>query len=86
MKPEIVGDRVKSLMEKRNVSSIQLAEKLDITEEELKEKLTGKQEFYVSEVIIITQLFNLDIKTVAEIFFSDKIGKAETENEEKMKI
>ena len=73
MEPEIVGKRVKKLIEDYNIDKKFLADNLNLSLEGLEEKLEGKQEFFVSDVIIITELLNLDINTVAQIFFGTKI-------------
>ena len=63
-----------------------MASKLEISEEELIKKLEGEEEFFVSEVIIMTEIFNLDIKTVSQIFFSEETDEEKEENEKKMKL
>lgn len=73
MEPEVVGKRVKKLIEDYHFNKENLANNLNISLKELEEKLNGKQEFFVSDVIIITELFNLDINTVAQIFFGTNI-------------
>ena len=74
MEPKVVGKRVKKLIEDYNIDKQFLATNLNISLKELEEKLEGKQEFFVSDVIIITELFNLDINTVAQIFFGTNMG------------
>lgn len=86
MEPKIVGRRVKKLIKKYNISIEGLAKKLEITEEELQKKLEGEEEFFVSEVIIITEIFNLDIKTVSQVFFSEETEEEKKENEKTMKL
>ena len=81
MEPKIVGKKVQELIEKSNINKEELAKKLDMSEEELNKKLKGEVEFYVSEVILITEIFDLDIKTVSKIFFSQ--GANETDEAEK---
>ena len=73
MEPEVVGKRVKKLIEDYNIDKEFLSKNLNISITELEEKLEGKQEFFVSDVIIITEVFNLDINTVAQIFFGTNI-------------
>ena len=41
----------------------------------------GEVEFYVSEVILITEIFDLDIKTVSKIFFSQGTNETDKTNE-----
>ena len=85
MEPEVVGKRVKKLIEDYNIDKEFLAKNLNISITELEEKLEGKQEFFVSDVIIITELFNLDINTVAQIFFGTNMGNKKEGLEEKKK-
>ena len=70
MEPKLVGEKVKKLIEERNVTYQEFAKKLGISVRSLQKKLSGEEEFYVSEVIEITEIFDLDIKTVSKIFFS----------------
>lgn len=69
MEAKEVGNKVKKLMKMYNYTEKALAEKMGITSKTLSRKLTGKQEFYASEIISITRIFDLDIKKCAEIFF-----------------
>ncbi len=85
MEPKVVGKRVKKLIEDYNIDKQFLATNLNISLKELEEKLEGKQEFFVSDVIIITELFNLDINTVAQIFFGTNMGNKKEGLEEKKK-
>ncbi len=85
MEPKVVGKRVKKLIEDYNIDKQFLATNLNISLKELEEKLEGKQEFFVSDVIIITELFNLDINTVAQIFFDTNIESKDSEIQEDKK-
>ena len=67
MEPEIVGKRIKKLMEIKNITSQQLSKKMDINK-----KLEGQEEFYLDEMKKIQQIFDLDIKTVDELFFKEE--------------
>lgn len=71
MEAKKVGINVKKLMEEKNITEKELAEKMGINIKTLSKKLSGKQEFYVSEIISITNIFELDIKKCAETFFID---------------
>lgn len=71
MKAEIVGKRVKELIQNRKINVEELAKELGISKKDLEDKLEGKEEFFVSEVINLTRLFQLDINTVNEIFFKE---------------
>ena len=70
MEAKEVGIKVKKLMKENNYTEKALAEKMGITSKTLARKLAGKQEFYASEIISITKIFELDVKKCVEIFFS----------------
>ena len=72
MEPEIVGKRIKKLMEIKNITSQQLSKKMDIDINSLNKKLEGQEEFYLDEMKKIQQIFYLDIKTVYELFFKEE--------------
>lgn len=69
MEAEKVGIKVKKLMKMHHYTQKALAEKMGITAKTLARKLAGKQEFYASEIISITKIFELDIKKCVEVFF-----------------
>ena len=75
MDPKEVGKRVEKLIEEANISKEELANEIGITVEELEEKLVGKEEFYVGEVIVITEAMNLSVETVAKVFFGMEVDK-----------
>ena len=85
MEPEVVGKRVKKLIEDYNIDKEFLAKNLNISNKELEEKLEGKQEFFVGDVIIITEVFNLDINKVAQIFFGTNIENNDEDIEKRKK-
>ena len=85
MEPEVVGKRVEKLIKECNIDKKYLAESLNISVKCLEEKLKGKQEFFVSDVIIITEILNLDINTVAQIFFGTNIESKYSEIQEDKK-
>ncbi len=72
MEPEIVGKRIKKLMKIKNITSQQLSKKMDIDINSLNKKLDGQEEFYLNEMKKIQQIFDLDIKTVDELFFKEE--------------
>lgn len=72
MEPEIVGKRIKKLMEIKNITSQQLSKKMDIDINFLNKKLEGQEKFYLDEMKKIQQIFDLDIKTVDELFFKEE--------------
>lgn len=66
-----VGNKVRNLMKTHNYTMKRLADEMGINIKTLSKKLAGKQEFYASEIIMITKIFELDIKKCAEIFFNN---------------
>lgn len=86
MDAQNVGKKVEQLIKLNNMEISEIAKKLQISEKELKNKIEGKDEFYVSEVIELTEIFKLDIKTVAEIFFNDQITNINERPKEENKL
>ena len=72
MEQEIVGKRIKKLMGIKNIKSQQLSKKMDIDINSLNKKLEGQEELYLDEMKKIQQIFDLDIKTVDELFFKEE--------------
>lgn len=66
-----VGNKVRNLMKNHNYTMKRLADEMGINIKTLSKKLSGQQEFYASEIIMITKIFELDIKKCVEIFFND---------------
>lgn len=86
MDAQNVGKKVEQLIKLNNMEISEIAKKLQISEKELRNKIEGKDEFYVSEVIELTEIFKLDIKTVAEIFFNDQITNIKERPKEENKL
>ena len=59
------------LIEKHNIEIGKLASKMQIKEKALKEKLEGKQEFYLDEMIKIKNIFQLNARECDELFFAE---------------
>ena len=70
MEPKVVGERVIKLMDKHNIKIEELAQKMGLEMNKLKDKLSGKEEFYINEIASIKEIFNLDIKELDKLFFS----------------
>ena len=70
MEAKEIGNKIKELMKAKKMTEKQLAKEMGINIKTLK-KLSGKQEFYATEIISITKIFELDIKKCAEIFFGE---------------
>lgn len=71
MKPEVVGRKVKELIEKNNMTTEEFSEKMNLTIETLQQKLEGKEEFYLDEMIKIREMFQLDAQHCEELFFKE---------------
>lgn len=69
MEAEVVGKRVKKLLEENNIEMEDFAQKMGISVEVLQKKLKGKEEFYLDEMIKIKDIFQLDTKSCDELFF-----------------
>ena len=70
MEAKEIGNKIKELMKAKKMTEKQLAKEMGINIKTLT-KLSGKQEFYATEIISITKIFELDIKKCAEIFFGE---------------
>ena len=75
MEPIEVGNKVRNLMKTHNYTMKRLADEMGINIKTLSKKLAGKQEFYAREIIMITKIFELDIKKCVEIFFNNSKTK-----------
>ena len=73
MEPEIVGERIKVLMRKYNLSKEKMAEKMVLDIKTSERKINGKEEFYLKEMLKIKEIFQLDDKSCDEIFFQETI-------------
>ena len=72
MEPELVGKRVMKLMNKHTIKIKELAKKMELTVTTLKNKLDGREEFYLDEMIKIKNIFQLDRKACDELFFKEE--------------
>lgn len=71
MKPEIVGNRIKELMKIEGIKEEELANNLRITSTELEKKLNGEEEFYISQMMKIKEIFNLNLDVFEKLFFEE---------------
>ncbi|MFR1183699.1 MAG: helix-turn-helix domain-containing protein [Clostridia bacterium] len=71
MEPKIIGERIKNLIKEKKVTKEYVAKRIGITNKKLENKLEGKEEFYISEIIELTKIFNLKIEECAKIFFNE---------------
>ncbi len=73
MEPEIVGKRIRQLMEKNEIEVEQLADKMELNVTDLKNKLDGKEEFYIDEMMKIKTIFQLSNSDCDQLFFQEEI-------------
>ncbi len=73
MEPEIVGKRIRQLMEKNEIEVEQLADKMKLNVTDLKNKLDGKEEFYIDEMMKIKTIFQLSSSDCDQLFFQEEI-------------
>lgn len=73
MEPEIVGKRIRQLMEKNEIEVEQLADKMKLNVTDLKNKLDGKEEFYIDEMMKIKTIFQLSSSDCDQLFFQEAI-------------
>lgn len=69
MEPEEIGKNVESLILKNKISKKEVAQILGIKNNVLENKLSGKEEFYIGEIIEIKKIFNLSPDDCAKLFF-----------------
>lgn len=74
MEPEVVGKRVKKLLEKHKIEIEEFAHKMGISIETLEKKLKGEEEFYLDEMIKIKDIFQLDTKSCEKLFFNKTVS------------
>lgn len=71
MEAKIIGNRIKELMNIEAVEEDKLAKKLNMTLVKLEKKLNGEEEFYISEMMKIKEIFNLNLEVFAKLFFEE---------------
>lgn len=69
MEPKVIGNRIKELMNIEAVTEDKLAKNLKLTLLELEKKLNGEEEFYISEMMKIKEIFNLNLDVFTKLFF-----------------
>ena len=71
MESKIIGNRIKELMNIEGISEKSLAKSLNLTIVKLEKKLNGEEEFYISEMMKIKEIFNLNLEVFAKLFFEE---------------
>lgn len=69
MEAKIIGNRIKELMDMEGINFKKLAKSLNISLLELEKKLDGEEEFYISEMMKIKELFHLNLEIFTKLFF-----------------
>ena len=64
-------DFIRSGCGEMKVTKEYVAKRIGITNKKLENKLEGKEEFYISEIIELTKIFNLNIEECAKTFFNE---------------
>ena len=70
MDPKLIGNRLKKLMEKKQIKRSYLAKKMGISYNTLTRKLNGQREFSAIEISKIKSCLQLDDELSANIFFN----------------
>ena len=70
MNPEEIGKRVKDLLQDKGIKRSYLAKKLGISYNTLTNKLTGKSEFSILQIVKIKEILELDDEFSTNLFFN----------------
>lgn len=70
MDPKLIGNRLKILMEKKQIKRSYLAKKIGISYNTLTKKLKGQREFSAIEISKIKSCLQLDDELSANVFFN----------------
>ena len=70
MDPKLIGNRLKMLMEKKQIKRSYLAKKIGISYNTLTKKLNGQREFSAIEIAKIKCFLKLDDELSVNIFFN----------------
>ena len=77
MESKIIGNRIKELMNIEGISEKSLAKSLNLTVVKLEKKLNGEEEFYISEMTKIKEIFKLNLDVFAKLFFEKDFSLSE---------
>lgn len=69
MEAKIIGKRIEELMDMEGISFKKLANSLNISVQEAEKKINGEEEFYISEMMKIKELFHLNLERFTKRFF-----------------
>lgn len=74
MDSKIIGDRIRALMEMKHIKRSSLAKELGVSYNTLTQKLMGRREFGLKDIIKIKEVLQLDNQTCAELFFEEEFS------------
>jgi len=77
---ETFGEYIKQLRTEHNLTLTQLAAQLDLDSANLSKIENNKREFDEKRLVLLADIFNLDISILRTEFFSDVIAKKLYEN------
>ena len=80
MNPEIIGNRIKIIMNNKGIKRSYLAKKLKISYNTLTNKLNGKSEFSAIQMSMLKELLNLDNELSINVFFNPEFKIVEDKN------
>ena len=80
MNPEIIGNRIKIIMNNKGIKRSYLAKKLKISYNTLTNKLNGKSEFSAIQMSMLKDLLNLDNELSINVFFNPEFEIVEDKN------
>ena len=80
MNPEIIGNRIKIIMNNKGIERSYLAKKLKISYNTLTNKLNGKSEFSAIQMSMLKELLNLDNELSINVFFNPEFKIVEDKN------
>ena len=72
MEPELVGKRLKELIKNKYISIEELANQLNMCNQQLENKLNGKEEFYLDEMHKLKEILHLTIEEAENLFFKEE--------------
>ncbi|MBQ6992432.1 MAG: helix-turn-helix transcriptional regulator [Clostridia bacterium] len=72
MNPNIIGNRIKSIMIIEDIKRSYLAKKMNISYNTLTKKLNGEREFTLNEILKMKIILDLDMETCANLFFNEE--------------
>ena len=72
---ETFGEYIRTLRNKRSLTLTQLAAKLDMDSANLSKVENGKREFDIKRLVILAEIFSLDIDHLTEEYLSDRFAK-----------